>query len=341
MRRDRSGRHSSPASPAGRLLPGRAPPREGLRGHGIIRRSSSFNTARIDHLYRTRTSASSSSSLRRPQRRLLAQPSSVHDPAGRGLQPRRAEPRPRQLRHSRVHRRRRPRSARCGCSRRSARRASRCRFYQASLERDVRQGRETPQTETTPFHPRSPYGVRQGVTPTGSPATTARLRHVRGQRDPLQPRVAAARRDVRHPQDHARGRRTSSAASRKSSTSGNLDAKRDWGYAPEYVEAMWRMLQAGRARRLRARHGRDALRARVPRRGLRPRRPRLERARARSTSATSARPRSICCSAMPPRRRRSSAGSRRSVPELVRMHGRPRPRATADRRALRVSRLRG
>ena len=34
---------------------------------------------------------------------------------------------------------------------------------------------------------------------------------------------------------------------------GNLDAARDWGYAKEYVEAMWLMLQAGRARRLRRR----------------------------------------------------------------------------------------
>ena len=46
---------------------------------------------------------------------------------------------------------------------------------------------------------------------------------------------------------------------------GNLDAKRDWGYAADYVEAMWLMLQQARARRLRHRHRRDALGARVPR----------------------------------------------------------------------------
>ena len=46
---------------------------------------------------------------------------------------------------------------------------------------------------------------------------------------------------------------------------GNLDAKRDWGYARDYVEAMWMMLQQDRARRLRHRHRRNPLRPRIPR----------------------------------------------------------------------------
>ena len=54
----------------------------------------------------------------------------------------------------------------------------------------------------------------------------------------------AARRDVRDPQDHPGGRRASRPASQDYVYMGNLDAVRDWGYAPEYVEGMWRMLQA-------------------------------------------------------------------------------------------------
>ena len=50
---------------------------------------------------------------------------------------------------------------------------------------------------------------------------------------------------------------------------GNLDAKRDWGFAGDYVDAMWRMLQQADGRRLRRRHRRDALDPRVPRRRLR------------------------------------------------------------------------
>ena len=50
---------------------------------------------------------------------------------------------------------------------------------------------------------------------------------------------------------------------------GNLDAKRDWGFAGDYVEAMWLMLQQDRARRLRDRHRRVALGSRAARRGVR------------------------------------------------------------------------
>ena len=53
---------------------------------------------------------------------------------------------------------------------------------------------------------------------------------------------------------------------------GNLDAQRDWGYAPDYVRAMWLMLQQTRPGRLRDRDGRDALRPGVLRDRLRARR---------------------------------------------------------------------
>ena len=51
---------------------------------------------------------------------------------------------------------------------------------------------------------------------------------------------------------------------------GNLDAERDWGFAGDYVEAMWLMLQQDAGRRLRHRHRRDALDPRVPRPRVRP-----------------------------------------------------------------------
>ena len=62
------------------------------------------------------------------------------------------------------------------------------------------------------------------------------------QRHPVQPREPAARRDIRHPQDHPRGRGHRARAAGKLYL-GNLDAKRDWGHAREYVRGMWLMLQ--------------------------------------------------------------------------------------------------
>ena len=82
---------------------------------------------------------------------------------------------------------------------------------------------------------------------------------------------------------------------------GNLDAQRDWGFAGDYVEAMWLMLQQDDARRLRGRHRRDPLGAGVLRAGVRPRRARLGEPRRASTSSSSARPRSTCSSATPAR----------------------------------------
>ena len=89
---------------------------------------------------------------------------------------------------------------------------------------------------------------------------------------------------------------------------GNLDAQRDWGYAPEYVEAMWLMLQQPEPDDYVIATGemhsvREFVRGR-----LRPRRPRLGALRPRSTSATSARPRSTSSAATPQGRASASAG---------------------------------
>ena len=52
-----------------------------------------------------------------------------------------------------------------------------------------------------------------------------------------------ARRDLRHAQDHARGRRHRARDKQKHLYLGNLDAKRDWGHAKDYAQGMWLMLQ--------------------------------------------------------------------------------------------------
>ena len=101
---------------------------------------------------------------------------------------------------------------------------------------------EVPQTETTPFHPRSPYGVAKVY----GHFITVNYREsyglFAGLGDPLQPRVAATRPRVRDPQDHRR-RRAHQARPRDELRLGNLDAQRDWGFAGDYVRAMWLMLQ--------------------------------------------------------------------------------------------------
>jgi GDPmannose 4,6-dehydratase len=117
------------------------------------------------------------------------------------------------------------------------------RFYQASTSELYGKVQEIPQTETTPFYPRSPYAAaklyaywvvvnyreaynvfasngilfnheseRRGKTFVTRKITVAASKILLGQQDKL--------------------------------FLGNLDSKRDWGYAPEYVEGMWRILQA-------------------------------------------------------------------------------------------------
>ncbi len=107
---------------------------KGYEVHGLIRRASPFNTGRIDHLYRDphEPGRAAVPALRRPHRRRPAGHAAARDRPRRGLQPRRAVPRAGLLRRARVHRRRHRRSARCGCSRRSAMSGVDCRFYQAS-----------------------------------------------------------------------------------------------------------------------------------------------------------------------------------------------------------------
>ena len=80
------------------------------------------------------------------------------------------------------------------------------RFYQASSSEMFGKVRETPQTELTPFHPRSPYGCAKVFGHDIVVNYRESYGHVRLQRDPVQPRGAAPRLRVRHPQGHQRRR---------------------------------------------------------------------------------------------------------------------------------------
>jgi GDPmannose 4,6-dehydratase len=119
---------------------------------------------------------------------------------------------------------------------------SRVRFYQASSSEMFGKVRETPQRETTPFHPRSPYGVAK----TFGHYLTVNYRESYG--------LFACSGLLFNHESPRRGpefvtRKVSRAVARiylglqDSVTLGNLDARRDWGFAGDYVDAMWRMLQ--------------------------------------------------------------------------------------------------
>jgi GDPmannose 4,6-dehydratase len=116
------------------------------------------------------------------------------------------------------------------------------RFYQASSSEMFGKVRETPQNESTPFYPRSPYGVAKVyghfITVNYREsydlfACSGILFNHEGERRGLE----FVTRKVTH----------AAAAIKLGLTDklflGNLDAKRDWGYAKDYVEAMWLMLQ--------------------------------------------------------------------------------------------------
>jgi GDPmannose 4,6-dehydratase len=117
------------------------------------------------------------------------------------------------------------------------------RFYQASTSEMFGKAQAVPQDEETRFHPRSPYGVSKLY----AHWTTLNYRESHGifgvsgilfnHESPLRGREFVTR-------------KITDAVARIQLKQlevlelGNLDAKRDWGFAPEYVEGMWRMLQA-------------------------------------------------------------------------------------------------
>jgi GDPmannose 4,6-dehydratase len=116
------------------------------------------------------------------------------------------------------------------------------RFYQASSSEMFGKVRETPQTEQTPFHPRSPYGVAKVF----GHSITVNYRESYGMH--ASSGICFNHESPRRGLEFVTRKITNGLARIKlglqdSITLGNLDAARDWGYAGDFVEAMWLMVQ--------------------------------------------------------------------------------------------------
>lgn len=220
---------------------------KGYRVHGLIRRSSSFNTSRIEHLYRDPHDSEARLRLHYGDlsdanaiRRIfdLVQPDEVYNLAAQS--------------HVRVSFDTPVDTVQIGAlgtlrlleTIREFRKVSGkdVRFYQASSSEMFGKVQETPQRETTPFYPRSPYAVGK----VAAYWATVNYREAHG--------IHACNGILFN---HESPRRGETFVTRKITRAvgrikhglqdklflGNLDAKRDWGFAGDYVEAMWRMLQ--------------------------------------------------------------------------------------------------
>ena len=159
---------------------------------------------------------------------------------------------------------------------------------------------ETPQKETTPFYPRSPYGVAKVY----GHWITVNYRESYG--------IHASCGILFNHESPRRGetfvtRKITRAATRiklglqEKLYLGNLDAQRDWGFAGDYVEAMWLMLQQDEPDDYVDRDERALFRPRLLRADLLPARAGLSRPRRDRSRGTTARPRSTCCWATRPR----------------------------------------
>lgn len=122
-------------------------------------------------------------------------------------------------------------------------RCPQCRFYQASSSELFGKAVETPQSERTPFHPRSPYAVAKMY----AYWATVNYREAYGMfavngilfnhESPRRGENFVTRKITLAAAEWAAGAREEPLGL------GNLEARRDWGFAGDYVEAMWRMLQ--------------------------------------------------------------------------------------------------
>ncbi len=219
---------------------------KGYEVHGVVRRSSSFNTERVDHIYRDPHD---------PEAKFFLHFGDLNDASS--LQAILASTDPDEVynlgaqSHVRV-------SfdipeytgdvTAMGTLRllEALRKASsRARFYQAGSSEMFGKVVEVPQCETTPFHPRSPYAVAKAY----GFYITQNYREAYG--------IFAVNGILFNHESERRGetfvtRKITRAVGRikhglqAELFLGNLDAKRDWGHASEYVEAMWLMLQQER-----------------------------------------------------------------------------------------------
>ena len=216
---------------------------KGYEVHGIIRRSSSFNTERLDHLYQD---------PHVPKRNLVLHFGDLNDASSLNRVLRVAAPHEIYNLGAQSHVKvsfdvpeYTAEVTAVGVTRilEAIRELGlRPRFYQASSSEMFGAVAETPQKETTPFHPRSPYGVAKVY----AHGITVNYRESYG---------LHASSGILF--NHESPRRGETFVTRKITRAvgrivqglqgvlylGNLEAKRDWGFAGDYVEAMWRMLQ--------------------------------------------------------------------------------------------------
>jgi GDPmannose 4,6-dehydratase len=212
--------------------------------HGIMRRSSSFNTARIDHIYMNNPEyknvklflhygdLTDSSNLNRLVAKI--QPDEIYNLGAQS--------------HVGISFEIPEYSAEVdaiGCLRfldAIKETGINTKFYQASTSELYGKVQEVPQTETTPFYPRSPYATAKLF----AYWSTINYRESYG--------IFATNGILFNHESERRGtnfvtRKISIAVSRITLGTqeimkiGTLDSKRDWGYAPEFVEGMWRILQ--------------------------------------------------------------------------------------------------
>ena len=259
---------------------------KGYEVFGVVRRASTENFARIEHLRErlTLVQADLLDQLSLIDALERAQPRRGLQPGGDVLRAQLVEPAGADRRVRRGRRHARARGDPPGQPAHP--------LLPGVVERDVRQGaRGAADARTTPFHPRSPYGVAKVY----GHYITVNYRESYG--------LFACSGILFNHESPRRGREF---VTRKISDGvariklglahelrlGNLEAQRDWGFAGDYVEAMWLMLQQARAGRLRRRHRRGAQRARVRRARLRARRARLSRSSCATIRRWTGRPRS-------------------------------------------------
>lgn len=217
--------------------------KKGYEVHGIIRRSSSFNTGRIDHLMTDKNvmnknfflyhgDITDTSNLNRLLEKI--QPDEIYNLAAQS--------------HVKVSFEVPEYTAEVdaiGTLRfLDAIRETgiKTKFYQASTSELYGKVQEVPQKETTPFYPRSPYGVAKiyGYWIVVNYREAYNLFACNGilfnHESPRRGETFVTRKITRAVAAIKKGKQ-------EMLTLGNLDSKRDWGFAPEYCEGMWRMMQ--------------------------------------------------------------------------------------------------
>jgi len=216
---------------------------KGYEVHGIIRRASTFNTQRIDHIYRDRHESgvrfylhygdlTDSSNLNRIIEK--TQPVEIYNLAAQSHVKVSFEVPEYTAETDAVGTLRLLDAIReTGVT---------CRFYQASTSELFGKVCEVPQSEATPFHPRSPYGVAKLY----AFWITVNYREAYGlhasngilfnHESPRLVETFVTRKITRAVVRIKEGRQDCLYM-------GNIDARRDWGYAPDYVRGMWMMLQ--------------------------------------------------------------------------------------------------